>query len=210
MKKDYLFSLAAGLITSLFLIFIVQNPKLEDVSGFLFLGKIVWILPIVFPLIFLFGVWFAKLISKKIAVMMQIAKFFEIGLLNTFIDFGFLNLLMGIFGETSGWQIALFNTGSFSLAVINSYFWNKYWTFETKGGKAERQFFQFLAVSAVGWLINTGIVFLGTNFISPLFGSSGAMWVNIMKVFATVASMVWNFVGYKFWAFKSQKVETKI
>jgi len=209
MKKDYLFSLAAGLITSLFLIFIVQNPKLEEVRSFLFFGKIVWLLPIVFPLIFLFGVWLANLISKRIAVMMQVAKFFEIGLLNTFIDFGILNLLMGIFGETSGWQIALFNTASFTFAVINSYFWNKHWTFERKGGRTEKEFLQFLVVSVIGWIINTGIVFMGTNFISPLFGSSGAMWVNIMKVLATVASMVWNFVGYKFWAFKIQKIETK-
>lgn len=210
MKKDYLFSLIAGLFTSLFLIFVIQNPKLEEVRGFLFLGKIIWLLPILFPLIFVFGIWFANLISKRIPVMMQIAKFGEIGLFNTFIDFGILNLLIGIFGETSGWYIALFNTFSFSFAVINSYFWNKHWTFKKEKGRADKEFFQFLVVSAIGWVINTGIVFAGTNFISPILGASGGLWVNIMKIFATAASMIWNFIGYKFWAFKSSKNEQKI
>lgn len=210
MKKDYIFGLIAGFFTSIFLIFIIKNPKLDEVSGFAALEKIVWLLPFLFPVIFVFGLWFAKLLSSKIGnVLVQVAKFVEIGLLNTFIDFGILNLLMGVSGAFSGWQIAMFNTVSFTCAAINSFFWNKHWTFEKKEGKVEKEFLQFLIVSVIGWLINTGIVFLGTNFISPLFGSSGAMWVNLMKIFATVASMVWNFIGYKFWAFKKPEESAK-
>lgn len=205
MKKDYLFSLIAGFLTSLFLIFIIKNPFIREVQGFSVLGKIVWYLPILFSVLFVFGFWFGKIIARKILVILQIVKFVEIGVLNTFMDFGILNLLIWMTGITSGWKIALINTASFTCAVVNSYFWNKYWTFETREGKAERQFLQFLIVSVIGWTLNTGIVFLGTTFISPIFGISGGLWANLIKILATGASMVWNFIGYKFWVFKPKE-----
>lgn len=207
MKKDYLFSLIAGFLTSLFLIFVIKNPLLKEIQGLLILEKIVWFLPVFLSLGFLFGFWFSKIIAKKILVMMQIVKFVEIGVLNTFVDFGILNILIWTTGVTFGWKIALINTVSFTCAVINSYFWNKHWTFEQKENKVrggEKEFFQFLVVSVIGWLLNTGIVFLGTTFMSPLFGISGGLWVNLMKILATAVSMVWNFIGYKFWVFKKQ------
>src|SRR3989344_219585 len=56
----------------------------------------------------------------------------------------------------------------------------------------------FFIVSLVGIAINTGIVYAGSSFVSPLFGVSAGAWVNIVKLLATVVSMVWNFLGYKF------------
>lgn len=134
----------------------------------------------------------------------QAVKFVLVGALNTLIDFGVLNLLVWLTGITGGWAIAPLNAISFFCAVINSYFWNKFWTFKVKGGFA-KEFSQFLVISLIGIGINTGIVVAGTSLISPLAGLSPTLWVNFVKVLATFVSMTWNFLGYKFIVFKSNE-----
>jgi putative flippase GtrA len=167
-------------------------------------------LPIAFPAIFLIGFLAGHLLSKVSAVFSQIIKFGEIGVLNTFIDTGILNLLISITGITSGVALAPLNTLSFLCAMTNSYFWNKFWTFKNPstnsgpaGNKAtSKNFFQFLIVSGVGWGINTGILVLGTTFLDPAFNLSEGAWANLVKFASIIISMVWNFVGYKFFVFK--------
>ena len=51
-RKDYLFSLMAGFLTSFFLIFIAKNPSIREVQSFSALDKIVWYLPVLFPVRF--------------------------------------------------------------------------------------------------------------------------------------------------------------
>ncbi len=134
----------------------------------------------------------------------QIYKFVIIGALNTAIDFGVLNLLMWWTGIYSGNWIILLNMISFSVAVTNSYFWNKYWTFKAKeeGENRIKEFSQYVAVTLVGLVLNTAAVYLITTFIPPMFGTSKELWANLAKVVATGISLIWNFLGYKFIVFR--------
>jgi putative flippase GtrA len=202
-KRNTLFSLAVGGITGLFLIFVLKNPYIEEFKGVKDL-PILWFLPVIFPVIFLFGTFLAEILSKISKVFSQIARFAEVGILNTAIDFGILNLLIWLTGVTGGILIVPLNAVSFMCATTNSYFWNKFWTFDS--GKSEgvrgKEFAAFLIVSGIGIAINTGIVAVGTTFISPLFSLSPGAWANVMKILATFIAMTWNFLGYKFIVFK--------
>ena len=123
--------------------------------------------------------------------------------MNTAIDFAILNLLMWKTGIYQGKWIILLNIISFSIAVSNSYLWNKYWTFKAKGpAAAPLQISRFLIVTLIGVGINSGIVFGLTSFISPFFGLSKELWANLAKAAATGISLIWNFLGYKFVVFK--------
>ncbi len=51
---------------------------------------------------------------------------------------------------------------------------------------------------------------LVSTYIHPLFGFSAARWLNIAKVLATVISLVWNFLGFKFFVFKSKEKTPEI
>lgn len=139
-------------------------------------------------------------------VIRQFSKFVAVGLLNTGIDFAILNVLTLLTGITSGAGLVLLNTFSFTAATTNSYFLNKNWTFrDTARNAEEKKFLQFIAISLVGAVINGGTVFLITTYARPAFDSLGLgdqLWVNIAKVFATGVSLVWNFLGYKFFVFK--------
>ncbi len=142
------------------------------------------------------------MIEKKLIA--QISKFIIIGALNTAIDFGVLNLLMWWTGIYSGNWIILLNAISFSVAVTNSYFWNKYWTFRAKqeGGNRVKEFSQYVAVTLIGMAFNTAAVYLITTFIPPVSGIEKELWANLAKVVATGLSLIWNFIGYKFIVFR--------
>jgi putative flippase GtrA len=136
----------------------------------------------------------------------QFSKFIIVGGINTGIDFAIFNTEMAITGIDTGTPLIAFNIISFSVAVINSYYMNKYWTFDDgrplKEKSTSMKFSQFIGVSLVGIGINSTIVYAFTSLIPPMFGLSPRIWVNIAKLFATGASLVWNFVGYKLWVFK--------
>jgi len=131
----------------------------------------------------------------------QFSKFVVIGFMNTAIDFTILNLLMWWTGIYSGTSIILLNIISFSIAVFNSYFWNKYWTFRDLDKVEAKEFSQFILVTLIGLAINSSIVYGITTLISPMFGISPELWANLAKVAATGFSLIWNFIGYKFIVF---------
>ncbi|MBU1292201.1 GtrA family protein [Patescibacteria group bacterium] len=132
----------------------------------------------------------------------QFSKFVVIGFINTALDFAILNLLMWWTGIYSGSWIILLNIVSFSIAVFNSYFWNKYWTFKDKDKIEAKEFSQFVIVTLIGLAINSSIIFGVTTLISPMFGLSPELWANLAKAAATGFSLIWNFAGYKFFVFK--------
>jgi len=87
-------------------------------------------------------------------------------------------------------------------ALVNSYFWNKFWTFRKKEGGGVGEFCQFLLVSVVGFGINVGTATLVINVINPVGNFSPEQWANVGFLAATFLSLTWNFIGYKFWVFK--------
>ena len=128
----------------------------------------------------------------------QIVKFVLIGGFNTLIDFSVLNILLITTGITSGLGFSLFKGTSFLVAVLNSYFWNKRWTFASK----KDVFLQFFMISAVGFVLNVGAASFVVNIVTPQFGLSEQLWANIGAITGTLFVMTWNFLGYKFVVFK--------
>lgn len=141
--------------------------------------------------------------TRLTRIIRQFSKFIVVGGINTGIDFLVFNALMYITGITTGGSLAILNLISFSIAVVNSYFMNKYWTFQdiTKD-REETKFAQFIAVSTVGAGINSAIVAVFTSLFPPILGLSPHIWANIGKLLATGASLIWNFIGYKLFVFK--------
>ena len=200
-KRDIFLASVCGFFAGFFLILIIKNPLIDEFSALVGFGNLIWLLPFIFSFIFLLGVVIAKIIFRSVEFLFQFVKFAETGVLNTFIDMGIYNALIWVTGITSGALMIPINIFSFSCATGNSYFWNKFWTFK-KGDKAKtKEFLEFFAVTMVGMAINTFIVFLGTTFL-PSMGLSDGAWANLVKVGATMISMIWNFVGYKFIVFK--------
>ena len=189
-KKDIIASLIIGEICAWLMLVISKN----FIQNF----RLWWLLPIVFPVLCAGGMVAALLFKEKLLILYQFAKFFLVGGMNTLVDLGILNLLIFVSEISSGLWYSVFKGFSFLVATINSYLWNKLWTFKTGKGA----FSQFLVVSFIGLLINVGIASLVVNSIGIQFGLSAAAWASIGALAGSVVGLIWNFLGYKFIVFK--------
>jgi len=155
-------------------------------------------------------------ISKKIPAMWQFGKFFVTGIMNLLVDFGTLAIVTVLFRNylhinstdimiTFGAAItfySLFKAISFTVSNINSYFWNKYWTFDKRGDN-NSEFIQFFTVSIIGFIINVVVASLVFGNIQPIGGMNYDQWALIGAGCGSIAGLFWNFFGYKFIVFKS-------
>lgn len=161
------------------------------------------LLAVIIPIAAAICLYITSLLGKKVPVIFQAGKFVTVGISNTLIDWGVLNLQILLTGITAGLFYPIFKGVSFLIAIINSFLWNKFWTFK-KGEteKAGTEFLQFLIVSGIGLGINVGIASLAVNVIGPQAGISPKVWATVGALIATMFSMIWNFLGYKFIVFK--------
>lgn len=210
-KKDYFFSLIAGILIGLLILPVLKAayPILYEnyslpIFLFFFVGT---------PL----GTVVANFIGKKINTIWQIAKFGVIGVMNTLVDLGLLALITFafrqyfninssdlVFGGFILTFYSLFKAFSFIVANVNSYFWNKYWTFEKNSlKKAGTEFFQFFVVSIIGLIVN---VLAASLFVTLApFGDLTSDQIGLLGGAAgSIMGLAWNFIGYKFIVFKQK------
>ncbi|MCD6149444.1 GtrA family protein [bacterium] len=198
-RADYLIISFIGISFALFSIPILKNIEIP----FLTLNFTTVLFLVVFFAIFAnFALWIASLIGRWAPVAFQFAKFGAIGAFNTFLDWGVLNILIAITGIATGIGYSSFKGISFIIATISSYFWNKYWTFESKKSSTGDEVGKFLSVSFVGLLINIGMASLIVFSFQSSNVTSPERLANIGAGAATIVSLIWNFIGYKFWVFK--------
>ena len=116
-------------------------------------------------------------------VVGEALRFIIVGVMNTLIDFAiFFALVLGF-----DLHVALANVIAFSVAVINSFFMNKYWSFRNRNStlRSGQQLPLFVAVNLGGMALSTATV----------WSLAGVIPLVLAKVLATVVSFAWNFVG---------------
>ncbi len=210
-KRDSFYSILAAFLIAFFLWPILKGISQKGSNAgslkifFNYLNNYYLIIFFVLPILswLFFYLLFLLKLDKKRPSLWQISKFAEVGVLNTFVDWGVLNILMLLTGIVSGGYYLIFKGFSASLAIINSYVFNKIWVFEDKKQKALKEFSVFVVISFIGVVINIIIAHFVVDVFGPHFGIKGQLWANIGAFFATLFSMIWNFIGYKFVVFKS-------
>jgi len=198
-KKNFLISGVAGVLIGLLTIPTISNLPLPGGLADLGAGKVA----IILGLLSIVGYVVAELLAKLLPVFRQIGRFAIVGVLNTVLDFAILNALISVSGIAEGPLATTFKGVAFIVAVVNSYYWNKYWAFEFKG-KVNKEFLQFFVVSAVGFGLNVGAFAVVVNVIGPVGDIPVEAWANVGALAGTFAGLVWNFVGYKFIVFKTK------
>ena len=129
-------------------------------------------------------------IFNKQTVIAQLLKFCLVGAFNTGIHYGVFLALLRLFGV----HYLISSAAGYSCGVVNSFIWNKLWTFQVRGTRKDIEFAKFVLVNIVSLLINLGALkgFVTIFGIRPEWG----------QVFAIGFAMVVNFLGNKFWTFR--------
>lgn len=141
--------------------------------------------------------------ARRSPLLYQAAKFSLVGFLNTAVDFGVLDLLLLMTGHVRGSGFAIVKTVSFLVAVVNSYLWNKFWTFKADHRSAgSSEFVRFLGVSAAATLLNVATAALLVQLGTPPPEVSPLRWANLGALLGTVVAAVCNFLGYKYFVFR--------
>jgi putative flippase GtrA len=133
-------------------------------------------------------------------------KFAFVGVTGTIVDFGIMNLLRIVFSLPLIWSQAI----SFSVAVINNFLWNRYWTYPDSRSKAPyRQLLQFVLINIVGIVVRTPLVtwfdklilnFLDKNNLTlPL--ENYIISQNVALTGAIAIVLLWNFFANRYWTY---------
>lgn len=169
----------------------------------------------------------AKPIADK-TIVHQLVKFGIVGGSGFIIDFGLRwylkfhapwgdRLLSDVFGswlqENWGFFRSTFTTPSNAalpffilissgLAIVNNFFWNRFWTFEIRS-KEERasQFRRFVLISVIGMLLNNLI----SSSLNQIIPGHAQRSLAVATIIATFVVAIWNFCGYRFYAFRPRQ-----
>lgn len=205
MKKiDVISPIVLGLIISAFIISLLRVTDSDVIFAGINPMILRLLIIILIPSLLILWVYITSRLGKRRHIFFQFGKFIPIGVSNTAIDFGMLNLLILTTGVEKGFLFSAFKGISFLCAVTNSYLWNKFWTFD--GGNTDnvrKQFLKFVVVAGIGFVINVTVASFIVNFVEPIGGISLILWANIAAFTSIVIVVMWNFVGYKLLVFKN-------
>jgi putative flippase GtrA len=133
----------------------------------------------------------------------EFIRFSVVGVLNTLVDFGLLNIFMFVTGITSGWTFIGIRSFTFLCGVLVSFMLNKGWTFKSLAiEKRNIQFVQFVIVSMLTLCINNII----TAFLLPynIFALNRYLWANIATFIGALVAILIRYFMSKKWVFKTQ------
>ncbi|MDR2975906.1 MAG: GtrA family protein [Streptococcaceae bacterium] len=131
-------------------------------------------------------------ISKFLKVLnqRQEIRFIEVGIINTIVGYGTYALLVFL-----GINYLIANTISTIVGVINSYFWNKFYTFQSPKRSAS-EIVRFVSVYLVSFLIGTLFIY----YLVDQFGVNKYV-VGVLNLFVTTAI---SYFGHKYFSFRKK------
>jgi dolichol-phosphate mannosyltransferase len=139
----------------------------------------------------------------------QFLRFCIVGTLNAVIDFGVLNLLLWRYPTADIWKTLAYNSLAVLLAATNSFFWNKYWTFQQRSPITFQEVYRFLVVAGGTTLMNDMLMWLlGRTF--PGIMDSSLAGANVLKLGAIVGTMSISFFGMRLWVFFQQRFAEEV
>ncbi len=122
-------------------------------------------------------------------------RFAMVGALKTVVDFATFNLVLLVLPGLSMPVVLAANTAGFTVAVSVSFVLNERFTFRTAA--RSRGFSRYVVISLVGLALYNGSLIA----VLAVWDADDTFALNLAKVAALGASMVWNFVGYRFLVF---------
>ncbi len=146
-----------------------------------------------------------QLLQRK-PVILQLLRFVCIGALNTALDFILLNFFTETFHVKAGVKLALLNSIGVLAAIVQSYYWNKYWAFAQGAATSLiRQFITLVFVGGLGLVAFIGAVLpsvtvwmsLSNNPLLPIIEATPVYFIILFAVFVLAQIVLWTNISYR-------------
>ena len=197
-RRDVSAAVITGLTTG-----IIGWQVFEFLGRTLPLGVPSWFLVPVVPVLWVAGVQLGYVLGRVMGFFNQFGKFAAIGFTNFAVDLGVLYVLIGATGYDAGAWYSVFKTGSFLVAMLHSYGWNKFWAFSASSSHGGgREFASFVAVSVLSLLVNVSVASLVVNVVPPLSGLDTNTWAGIGAIAGSAIALAFSFIGFKVVVFR--------
>ena len=209
-KKDFLLAVLAGELAAWLSFPVLKNLKVFnmlaergiDAIGF----SVFWILFVPAGAIAGLGFFYFLAKYKDRVGFFELGKYGIIGVLNTMLNAGAYNLLIFITNIASGITLDIFFIAAFIVTVVNSFFWNKFWSFAEKNiENIKKEAIQFFGISAAVALVNAVILHIIVNVIGAPSGVEPKIWANVALGFTIITAFLGNFFSYKYIVFSDKK-----
>lgn len=128
--------------------------------------------------------------DKRLIELLKAGKFAVVGVANTLIDYGVFTLL----AQFAGVQVYLAQVIGYSCGMLNSYIFNRAWTF-----KAQSKFFSPALVRFL--LTNLCMMGLSTLLLALFYDGLGLQKL-VAKAGATLLTLGINFLLSRLWVFR--------
>jgi putative flippase GtrA len=124
------------------------------------------------------------------------ARFGAVGVLNTAVDAAVFTLLYA----WAGAPYAAAQTAAYGAGALNSYIWNKRWTFKSRSRANAREWLSFLLVNGLSYGISIAVLAAAYEALGLPMGWS--------KALSIASSVAFNYIGSRFWVFRSPSAVT--
>jgi len=120
----------------------------------------------------------------------EIARFAVVGLINTGIDLAVFSIAF----YWLGLNLIVANTIAYSVATINSYLMNKYWTFAGQSAPevSTSEFTRFVLFNLGGLVLSNLAVFIFAKFVPPIVAKLGAVGITFVWNYLTIRRFVFH------------------
>ena len=140
-------------------------------------------------------------------------KFSFVGITGTIVDFGVMNLMSLVFHLPLLWAQAI----SFTIAVVNNFLWNRYWTYpDSRSKRAPQQLIQFVLINLVGILVRTPLISWLNNLVLNALNNTGirlplenfVVSQNTALAVSILIILFWNFFANRYWTYGDVPIGT--
>ncbi len=138
----------------------------------------------------------------------QLVRFGLVGCANTTIDLLALNCLLWLWPTQGIAGLVLFNTIAYACGALNSFLFNRYWTFRCTGHPQAREAARFLLLILAAIACNNLLLWLMSQVLLPVH-LHPTLWTNSSKVVATGGTILASYLGMRLWVFVQSSHEKR-
>jgi len=137
--------------------------------------------------------WHSKITHflERMPVVYQFLRFACIGFLNTGLSFLVVNTISKFFGISQGWKLGVIVGIGFVCAVIQSYPWNRTWTFG--GEQGVTLWNNLVRLCMVGAL---GVIALAFVLVASRLSAPAVSYLIFLVIYLIAENVLWQHFGF--------------